>query len=153
MELTLTRKWFSEKSTIGILSVNNKFFCNTLEDIDRNLDSSMSEQEIAKIKVKGITAIPTGRYEVAMTFSERFQQYMPLLLNVKGFAGIRMHVGNTSEDTEGCILVGMYDPNIYDKIVTSKVTYEKLLKLIRSVEKTEKIYITIVREKTSQQKG
>lgn len=109
MNLTLIRKYFNPESTIGELFVDNKFFCHILEDVDRNLSSSMEIEEIKKLKVKSLTAIPTGTYEVIINYSGRFKQDMPLLLNVPGFEGIRIHVGNTSLDTDGCLLAGLKD--------------------------------------------
>jgi len=66
----------------------------------------MSNTEISKIKVYAQTAIPTGKYQIVMTYSSKFKKVMPLLLNVPGFAGIRIHSGNTADDTEGCIITG-----------------------------------------------
>jgi hypothetical protein len=94
VELRLTRKEFTDRSTIGELHVNGVFECFTLEDTVR------------PVKIKGETAIPEGRYEVVVNFSERFQRPLPLLLNVPNFEGVRIHPGNTDKDTEGCILVG-----------------------------------------------
>ena len=106
MILDLHRKYRKPGYTIGLLYVNGAYVCNTLEDTDRGLTDKMSSQEIAAIKVKGKTAIPTGRYKILMTYSPRFKKDMPLLCAVKGFEGIRIHSGNTASDTEGCILCG-----------------------------------------------
>lgn len=100
MELRLDRKWKKEKYTIGRLYVNGEFWCNTLEDPVR---------EIAKDgtgKIKGVTAIPKGRYRVLVTMSPKFHRMLPYVMNVPHFEGIRIHSGNTAKDTEGCILVG-----------------------------------------------
>ena len=94
MKLDLIRKEFTVISTIGDLLIDGKFYCYTLEDMYREK------------KIKGVTAIPYGRYEVIINFSNRFKKPMPLLLNVKGFDGIRIHSLNTSDQTEGCIGVG-----------------------------------------------
>jgi hypothetical protein len=66
----------------------------------------MSVGEIANIKIKGATAIPTGAYKVQRTYSPKYKRLMPQVMNVKGYAGIRIHSGNTAADTEGCILLG-----------------------------------------------
>jgi len=94
MILELQRKWFTDKSTIGELLINDEYECVTLEDPERDE------------KIPGITAIPRGFYPVIITYSNRFQKRMPLLKDVPNFTGIRIHTGNKAEDTEGCILVG-----------------------------------------------
>ena len=77
------------------------YFCDTLEP------------PVREVKAKsrgGITqkpfAIPEGRYPVVITYSPKFKKWLPLLLNVPQFSGIRIHAGNTPRDTAGCILVG-----------------------------------------------
>lgn len=82
--------------TRGTLSIDGHTFCYTCEDAVRD------------VKIPGQTAIPAGRYKVIITFSNRFQKPLPLLLDVPDFSGVRIHAGNTSADTEGCILVGMH---------------------------------------------
>lgn len=95
-EFILTRETFTLTSTIGRLDdINGTFQCFTLEDTKRDGP-----------KIPGSTAIPAGRYEVIINFSNRFKKPLPLLLNVPGFLGVRIHSGNTAADTEGCILVG-----------------------------------------------
>src|SRR4051794_32091313 len=106
MELLLVRSTKTEDSTIGSLQVDGQFQCFTLEDKDRGLTSGMRENAIKAVKVYGKTAIPTGRYRVVLSWSNRFEKYMPEVLGVAGYAVIRIHSGNTSVDTEGCILVG-----------------------------------------------
>ena len=134
MELKLIRETFTEKSTIGSLYVNGIFFCYTLEDKDRKLESG-GVKEYAK------TAIPRGKYKVINSFSNRFKKYLPELVNVPQFAGIRIHAGNTADHSEGCILVGA--TKAVDFIGQSQVTFGKLMKAIQAVEKIEKINITI----------
>lgn len=95
MKLLLTRKHGSKLYTDGTLSIDGKFFCDTVEDEERT------------VKVLGRTAIPLGTYKVIINQSVRFKKMMPLLLNVPNYEGVRIHSGNTAEDTEGCILVGM----------------------------------------------
>jgi len=129
MELTLNRKIETKNSTIGELFVNDKFQCYTLEDIER------------PVKVWGKTAIPKGRYEVVITYSAKFKKYLPLLLNVLDYKGIRIHAGNTAIDTDGCILVGRIKQT--DKILESVKAINELLPILKSVEKKEKIFITI----------
>ena len=129
MKIDLHRKYKKEGYTIGKLSINGKSICDTLEDTDRELTSDMSEEEIKKRKVFGKTAIPVGEYKVVMTYSNRFKKQMPLLLDVKGFSGIRIHSGNTAEDTEGCILCGKNSEK--GKVLNSKVFTELVYQHIR----------------------
>ena len=75
------------------------YFCDTLEPTWR-------DYEHGAYKVKGRSAIPEGRYAVVISWSPKFKAWLPILLGVPKFEGIRIHAGNTSEDTEGCILVG-----------------------------------------------
>ncbi|WP_455763299.1 DUF5675 family protein [Prevotella disiens] len=109
LNILLHRKWCRPNYIIGNLYLNGVFFSNTLEDKDRGLKQSMPLDEIEQCKVYGQTAIPSGRYEVRITYSNRFKRPLPLLLNVPGFEGIRIHAGNTPKDTLGCILVGKND--------------------------------------------
>lgn len=111
MKLTLKRNIFTDDSTIGELFIDGRFECFILEDTDRGLNSDMSLDEIAAIKVFGKTCIPYGEYRIHNTFSNRFNKILPLLEGVKGFAGIRIHPGNTSADTEGCLLPGTSKAN------------------------------------------
>ena len=106
MNITLNRIAKKAKYTIGKLYINDQYFCDTLEDTDRGLTQSMTEQQIGSKKVYGETAIPTGTYRIIISYSNKFKKQMPLLLNVPGFAGIRIHSGNTEKDSLGCILVG-----------------------------------------------
>jgi len=130
MELKLIRKIFTEESTIGELYINGEFYCMTLED------------KVREVKIKSITAIPKGRYELAITFSNRFQELMPLLINVPNFEGVRIHWGNYSKDTDGCILVG--SSKAVNMIGNSRAAYAKLLALLKKAIKTEKIFIEII---------
>lgn len=110
MDIQLKRTEFTSDSTIGELTINGVFECFILEDTDRNLTDMMSVIEIGKAKVYGQTAIPYGTYKIVVTKSERFSKmkgkpvYLPLLLNVKGYEGIRIHIGNKPADTHGCLL-------------------------------------------------
>ena len=108
MLITIDRAWKKDGYTISRLYVNGELFgCNTLEDTDRGLRQDMQLEEIKKKKVYGQTAIPRGSYECVYTYSNRFKKMLPLLKDVPGFDGIRIHSGNSAKDTEGCILVGL----------------------------------------------
>jgi hypothetical protein len=129
MLMQLNRKWFTDDSTIGELAIDGNFECYTLEDAVR------------EEKIKGETAIPAGTYEITITFSNKFQNYMPLLMNVPNYEGVRIHPGNCPDDTEGCILVGQTREE--DFIGKSRKAYDCLFKKIRNAAKQEKIIIEI----------
>ena len=138
MILTLDRKYKLPTYTIGKLYIDGEYFCDTLEDKDRGLTDSMTVGEISKIKIKKETAIPTGTYKVTITYSNRFKKNMPLINDVKGFEGIRIHSGNTNQDTEGCVLVGFN--KVKGNVINSRDTYNKLFSIL---SKSNNITITI----------
>ena len=135
MELKLIRSFKKSTYTIGKLYIDNKYFCDTLEDVDRNINNKMSIQSILKIKVDHKTAIPTGIYKINMdTKSPRFSNrswaipykgIVPKILNIPGFDGVLIHPGNNADDTSGCILVGQN--KIKGKVVNSVSTFDKLM--------------------------
>ena len=142
MNITLIRKYKLPTYTIGKLYIDEEYFCDTLEDKDRGLTDSMTVSEISKIKIKKETAIPTGTYKVTITYSNRFKKNMPLINDVKGFEGIRIHSGNTDKDTEGCLLVGMNLER--GKVLKSQETFRKLYKMLSGAKlRGEYIQITI----------
>lgn len=141
MDLVLKRIAKKDRYTIGRLYINGAYICDTLEDKDRGLDNeTMSISDIKAVKVPGETAIPTGKYEVSITYSPRFKKMMPLLSGVKGFDGVRIHSGNTHKDTEGCILVGKNKE--VGKVLDSRYTYNTLYKKLEAASKRGE-YITI----------
>lgn len=132
--LTLLRNYPKKDYTIGLLYVKGRYFAATLEDTDRGLEKTMPIEEIQRIKVKGKTAIPKGEYRIRLTVSEKFKNrawskpyggLVPLLEDVPGYSGIRIHPGNTAADTEGCILPGQnLRPGM---VLNSTVTYRRLM--------------------------
>lgn len=138
MNIELKRIALKDTYTIGKLYIDGAYFCDTLEDKDRGLEENMPIDKIIFLKKPHITAIPTGTYTVILNYSNRFKRIMPLVMNVKGFAGIRIHAGNTSEDTDGCILVG--ENKAKGKVLNSKDTYSRLLERIKSADK---VYLTV----------
>lgn len=94
MRITVIRTTYTETTTTGVMLLDGNYFGVTLEDAVRTGP-----------KVPGKTAIPAGRYRVTLTHSPRFGKILPLLLDVPGFEGVRIHGGNTHENSEGCILI------------------------------------------------
>ncbi len=132
MKLLLIRKTFTELSTIGSLYIDGIFFCYVIEDKDRGLSQKMSLTEIALRKIWGKTAIPYGTYKVIISRSTRFKRDLPEILSVKGFEGVRVHRGNTAEDSSGCLIVG----NSVGKnsVFNSTVAEEALLRKLRTAQ-------------------
>lgn len=134
MQLKLNRIFKTNTFTIGELYINEKYVTDTLEDRVR------PEGE----KVYGKTAIPEGTYEVKLTHSPRFKKILPEILNVPNFSGIRIHTGNSSKDTEGCILVGTWDGEKEDWVSDSKIAFNKLMSLLEeATNNKEKVTITV----------
>ena len=132
MKLILTRIARKAEYTIGRLEdENGKRICDTLEPTWRDYKGG-------ELKITKKSAIPEGSYRVVVTKSQRFGIYLPLLVGVPGFEGVRIHAGNTSRDTEGCILVG-HNLQV-GKVLWSRITLEKLMKLI---ENEKEIYLII----------
>ena len=129
MELKLIRKFPAPDCVIGELYVNGKFECYTCEDIER------------PVKLAGVTAIPRGHYEVVITYSERFKKQLPLLLNVPNFSGVRIHTGNTSKDTEGCILPGKGKTK--NSVTQSRIAFDALFTKLKAAAVKEKIILEI----------
>ena len=138
MKILIKRIAKKDNYTIGKLYIDGQYFCDTLEDKDRGLKQSDNILTIKAKKIFGKTAIPMGTYNVVLTYSPKFKKYLPLIENVKGFSGIRIHQGNTADDTEGCILVGM------NKIVGMVCHSEETLKaLLQKLNVNDKITLTI----------
>lgn len=130
--LTLTRIAKRADYTIGRLEDENGVkICDTLEPTWRNFKGG-------ELKVPRKSAVPEGTYQVVVTKSKKFGKYLPMLVGVPGFEGIRIHSGNTVNDTEGCILVGQN--LIKGKVLLSRLTLEKLMRLI---ENEKRIFLTI----------
>lgn len=139
MKLELIRRYRNSGYTIGRLLIDGVKFCDTLEPTDRELAASMTLQEIKAKKVKGKTAIPTGRYIIDMdsvsprfrlkSWAKKYGGRVPRLQGVRGFDGVLIHPGNTADDTQGCILVGRNTE--VGKVVDSVATWDKLVKMMR----------------------
>jgi hypothetical protein len=160
MKLKLIRTALRDSYTIGHLYVDDKFICDTLEDTDRGLESWMPLKEITDRKIKGKTAIPTGTYIVNMgTVSPKYSTQgkydwidakLPRLVDVPGYQGILIHIGNDATDTDGCILVG--ENKQKGKVINSTITFEKLYKILKTAhESGQEITIKIDYENTIQE--
>ena len=140
MELKLKRTKFEKNYTEGKLYINGKYFCDTIEDTERDLPlkcPTISECK-CKEKVYGETAILRGIYKVILSFSNRFKKILPEILNVEHFKGIRIHGGNKAEDSHGCILLGIKSKD--GEVLSSQITIKKFILLL---EKEKEITINI----------
>jgi hypothetical protein len=147
MELILKRIAKRKTYTIGRLYIReqvmdeylpgyeDRYFCDTLEPTWR-------DYEHGAYKVKGSSAIPEGRYAVVISYSPRFKQWLPILLGVPKFEGIRIHAGNTAKDTEGCILVGK-NREVGKVLDSRKWLYELKQKIVEAKDRGEAVWLTI----------
>ena len=158
MNILVKRFDFGKEYTMGMLYIDGKYICDTLEDTDRNLTSDMTESEILKVKQKHNTAIPYGTYKIDMnTVSSKYSNFakygwaklilgkVPRLLDVKGYTGVLIHPGNTHQDTSGCILVGKTISK--GSISRSQATFKSLYDLMIAAHKRgEEISLTIEKQ-------
>lgn len=140
MKLTLKRIAIRKTYTIGKLYIDDDYFCDTLEDTVRDLNKDGKFNNGEK-KIKGKTAIPYGTYEIKWTYSPRFKKYTPQLMNVPSFEGIRIHSGNSSTDTEGCLLLG--ENKKVGMVLNSRATINKFYPLIKKACSNGKVTIEI----------
>lgn len=136
MDITVTREQSYASTTIGRLTMGS-FSCYTLEDQVREREGA----SVLSWKVNGETAIPRGRYSLIVTQSLRFQRPMPLLLNVPGFSGVRIHSGNTAADTEGCLIVGK--TRLSSKLYDSRAAFNEFFPKLQEILKAEPVWISI----------
>lgn len=141
--ITVERKYPKPNYTIGKMSIDGQYFCDTLEDRDRGLKQSDSLAVIRRIKIPSETAIPKGKYQVTLGVrSLKYMQpkysaqyafcgaYLPRLINVPGFDGILIHIGNTNKDTAGCLLVG--ENKQVGRVLNSTATFQRLYKILKN---------------------
>lgn len=140
MKLTLKRIALRSTYTIGKLYVDDEYFCDTLEDTVRDTNKS-GKFDNGEQKIKGKTAIPYGTYEIKWTYSPRFKKYTPQLMNVPSFEGIRVHAGNTSADTEGCLILG--ENKQVGRVLNSRATINKFYPIIKKACSNGKVTIEI----------
>lgn len=135
MKLQLIREQYKPDSTVGRLLVDGTFECFTLED------------GIRTNKVHGRTAIPPGSYRVTVTPSPRFKKDLPRLHDVPNFQGVLIHPGNTSADTEGCILVGAQWQKGAEAIGQSRVAFGALFAKIQdALSRGDSVKIEVVQD-------
>ena len=140
MKLTLKRIALRQTYTIGKLYIDDNYFCDTLEDTVRDINKDGKFNNGEK-KIKGKTAIPYGTYEIKWTYSPRFKKYTPQLMNVPQFEGIRIHAGNSSTDTEGCLLLG--ENKKVGMVLNSRATINKFYPIIKEACSKGKVTIEI----------
>ena len=153
MKITLERRYKKKNYTIGLLYVDGTFLCNTIEDPDRGITNEMSEHEILSKKIYGETAIPTGTYEIKMTYSPKFHNKtwakltsgkVPQIMNVPCWSGVRIHPANEASELLGCIAPGK---NSKVGAVTSSQHYYVALVIdyiLPALERREKVELEII---------
>lgn len=150
MELYLTRIAKRKTYTIGRLAIGSTSFCDTLEPPVLEMKTTVSKSTVLRSpkKVQSLKpfAIPEGRYAVVISFSPKFQKWLPVLLGGRDFnqlfQGIRIHAGNTVADTEGCILVGQ---NLKKGMVfnSNNWVYRLKKKIVDAKNRGEAVWLTI----------
>lgn len=142
MELRLDREPTVLETTFGRLSVDGKPECFTLEDTLREI----AGVAVSVWKVQNKTAISAGRYRVTEELSGRFGPDTMTVQGVPGFTYVRIHGGNTAEDTDGCIIVGDHMDKVNGKIsgaVAGKVLEKLKAKVTAALDRGEEVWLTI----------
>ena len=129
MKLLLNRVYLHEDYTIGKLFVNGEYFSDTVEDKVRDANKDGDLLDEGETKVYGKTAIPYGKYKIELSMSPKFKRMLPLILDVKHFIGIRIHKGNTAQDSHGCIIPG--ENKIKGGVINSTFYETKLVDIMR----------------------
>ena len=140
MELLVNRYFKGETYTIGRLNIDGDAFCDTLEDVVRDLNKDGDLQDEGETKIYGQTAIPYGRYKVVLSYSPKFKRILPEILNVPEFTSIRIHAGTTAVDTLGCLLVGKN--MLKGTLSHSRITENSLVAKLQTAK--EDIFITFI---------
>lgn len=143
MKIKVQRIAFKEAYTIGKLSVDGKYLCDTLEPRSAHVSNKDNSAMIIKQKhLYGKIAIPTGTFKIEMAMSQKFHKLMPFLNNVKGFEGVMIHPGNYPKDTLGCILPGW---NRRKGMVCGSITaFSEIMALMRSAfSKGEEVKVLV----------
>ena len=142
VNINLTRRFFKPTYCIGRMVIRGIFNCDTLEDPPRDFNKDGDLDDPGEGKIQGKTGISYGRYKVLITNSPKFKRMLPLLINVKGFIGIRIHSLNWPDETDGCIGVG--ENKVKGGLINSRKTEEKLTSILLAYQEVGKeIYINI----------
>ena len=143
MRLRLERRYLREDYTIGTLFMDGLYLCEAVEDKVRDLNHDGDLDDPGEGKVYARTAIPYGRYELDLTMSPKFTRLLPLVKDVRHFDGIRIHRGNTAEDSAGCILPG---ENKKKGAVIHSTEYELKIveRMLEAIRNGEEMTIEIV---------
>lgn len=140
MKLRVERQIFDDESTISEALLDGVHECYILEDRVREVPNTPVEEW----KVPHLTAIPYGEYKLVINHSQRFNRDLPLLLNVPGFTGVRIHPGNTQADTEGCLLVGRTKGDQF--VGESRAAFGLLYpKLVAAIEAGDEVTVEIAK--------
>lgn len=129
LKIEVKRYHFGETCTLGKMYLNGRFHGYTLEDKYRALNGNCA------LKVQNKTAIDNGSYKAILSHSPRFKRILPELLNVPCFANIRIHGGNTADNSEGCILLGG-NTDMVSKIWACKEKVDGLVAAMKGKECT-----------------
>ena len=143
MDILQTRYVFGKDFTLRRLLIDGEVLSECpyiLEDVVREITGLPP----TAWKVPHETAIPIGTYRVTVDTSKRFKQLMTHLLNVPGFEGIRVHAGNTSHDTEGCLITGHFADEREGTVWGSRVAKETLFNMVaKALEDGEEVWWTV----------
>lgn len=132
MIITVRRVALKDNYTIGKLYIDGEYFCDTIEDKDRGLSTSTPLEQIRAKKIYAKTAIPIGDYDVILSYSSKFGKVLPEILDVPGWTGVRIHSGNTADDSLGCIIVGTNDRKGW--VSASRDTMNKLMEKLQKAD-------------------
>lgn len=91
-------------------------------DTDKKLGTYYTIERKSKL-------IPVGQYDIDITYSPKFKKKLPLVhsKSVSERRGIRIHAGNTVDDTEGCILIGNISSLADRRISESNIAVNQLV--------------------------